>query len=183
MEIPEGKIDRTQGDIHPLGNPHVWLDPRRVKVIAQIIKEGLVKNDAAGQDVHEKNLASYQQKLDQKINEWQTRAKTLRSVPVVTYHKSFSYLSDWLGFQVVDYLEPKPGIPPSPGHILSLIDMMKSKHVSLILSENYYNPVPAQELGQKTGAKVLILDTEGGDKDYISVMDTIIGKLDGRLVP
>lgn len=167
LDIPTGPIDRSQGDIHPNGNPHYWLNPRNGLLIAGKIAERLSELDSANALVYQKNLQDFQQKLSDKIAGWEKDLAGFRDKEIITHHKSFPYFVDWTGLKVVGLIEPKPGIPPSPSHILSLMDLMTARHVPLIITENYYDSKPARELSGKTGAKVLLLPTSVGGEPSI----------------
>ncbi len=181
LEIPAGPVDRSQGDVHPGGNPHYWLNPKNALAISKNIADRLTRLDASNAAAYETNLKAFQDKLRQKITEWEKAAASLRGQNVVTYHKSFSYFSDWLGLNIVDQIESKPGIPPSPGHILSLIERMKDQKTRLIITENYYESTSSRELSEKTGVTLLLLPTSvGGEpaiRTYFDLFDFLIGKL------
>lgn len=181
LEIPSGGVDRSQGDVHPSGNPHYWLDPRNGLKIAEGIAERLSLLDPSHATLFRQYLQGFETRFKGKIAGWERQLTALKGRPVITYHKSFSYFADWVGLNVVDLIEPKPGIPPSPSHILLLIDRIKSRNISLIITENYYDPKASHELSEKTGAKVLLLPTsvggEAGIKTYEDLFETIVKKL------
>lgn len=183
LEIPSGKIDRSMGDIHPLGNPHYLLDPRNGLIVARQIAEKLSELDPANASGYTANGAAFESRLRQKIALWQRTAGPLRGRQIVSHHKSFSYLVNWLGIKVEGLIEPKPGIPPPPSHIHHLIQTITEKKISLIIAENFYDPKPAHELAKKTGATALILPGmvagEAGIKTYADLFDFLIGKLKG----
>lgn len=181
LEIPTGPIDRSQGDVHPEGNPHYWMRPQNGLVIAKRISERLSELDPPHAQSFQQNFQNFEARLKQKVAQWEKDLALLRGKKIITHHKSFSYFVDWAGLQVVGLIEPKPGIPPSPGHILSLINLISSEKIPLIITENYYDPKPSRELAERTGAKVLILPTSvGGDpsiKSYEDLFDFLIKKL------
>ncbi|MBI2340558.1 MAG: zinc ABC transporter substrate-binding protein [Deltaproteobacteria bacterium] len=185
IEIPAGKVDRSMGDIHPLGNPHYWLDPRNGLIIAREVADKLSVLDPANQPAYRDNLATFESRLKSRIAAWQSLAASLRGKDIVTHHKVFSYFANWLGITIADVIEPKPGIPAPPSHITSLIDLIKSRQIHLIVSENYYDPKPSWELGKKTGAVVRDLATsvggETGVTTYEGLFDYLIGELKGAL--
>ena len=185
IEIPTGKVDRSMGDVHPLGNPHYWLDPRNGLIIAREIADKLSSIDPANQSAYRSNLAAFESRLKSRIAGWQSEAASLRGREIITHHKSFSYFVNWMGIKVVNVIEPKPGIPPPPSHITALIDLIKSRQIRLIVSENYYDPKPSRELGKKTGAAVLNLATSvSGDplvKTYEDLFDYLVRELKGAL--
>lgn len=181
LEIPSGPVDRSQGDIHPGGNPHYWLNPKNAIAISRTIADRLSLLDPSHTTAYQGALKSFQDRLREKIAEWEKAALPLRGQKVVTYHKSFPYFTDWLGLAVIDQIEPKPGIPPTPAHILSLMERMKSDRVGMIITESYYDDKASKELAEKTGAKLLLLPTSvGGEpsiKTYFDLFDFLIGKL------
>lgn len=181
LEIPSGPIDRSQGDIHPYGNPHYWLDPRNGVIIANHIADRLAQLDPPNAAAYQANATHFKTDLSGKIKGWQAELAGIRGKTAVTYHKSYSYFARWSGLQVADYIEPKPGIPPSPTHVLALIDLIKREKIPLIITENYYDPKPSHELAERTGAKVITLPTsvggEAGIKSYFDLFDTIVRHL------
>ncbi|MDO8461684.1 MAG: metal ABC transporter substrate-binding protein [Deltaproteobacteria bacterium] len=185
LEIPTGKIDRSQGDVHPDGNPHYWLSPRNGLVIARRIAHKLSEIDPSHASEFEQNLKSFENRLMPKIGEWEKTALAFRGKRVVTQHKSFTYFFDWLGLQTAALIEPKPGIPPSPAYILSLIGLISREKIPCLITENYYDPRPSRELSERTGAKVLILPTsvggEVGIDSYEKLFDHLVQKLKGVL--
>src|SRR5439155_12774313 len=109
LDVPTIKVDRSMGDIHPSGNPHYWLVPDNALIVAQEIEKRLAALDPAGREVYEKNLKTFEDQLAAHRVEWEKQAAGLKGLKVVTYHKSWSYLSRWLGLTEIGYLEPKPG--------------------------------------------------------------------------
>lgn len=181
LEIPQGRIDRSLGDVHPNGNPHYWLNPNNGLIIARNVAARLSELDPANASQYEQNFASYSTRLAKKITVWEGELAVLKGKKIITYHKSFSYFVDWSGLEVVGLIEPKPGIPPSPSHILGLIEKIKSEKISLLITENYYNPKPSRELSQKTGAKLLLLPTSVGGETAIKTYDDLFETLVKRM--
>jgi zinc/manganese transport system substrate-binding protein len=181
LEVPTGNVDRSEGDIHPLGNPHYLLDPRNGLKVADRIAVKLKALDPDHAAVYEQNRAAYDQKLSAQIAEWEKAAAPLKGLQVVGYHKMWEYLADWLGLNVVDYIENKPGIPASPQHKMELIKMMQEKKIPLILIATYNPPHDADEVARQTGAKVATIpaavEGEPGTDSYIDLFDHIIKEL------
>jgi len=125
LEVPNTKVDRSMGDIHPGGNPHYWLDPRNGIATANGIAERLMEIDPENSSYYDERLGDFVKRLNAKIQEWDKKLAPYRGTEIVTYHKSWVYFSDWAGFKEVGYIEPKPGIPPSPSHAAELIRKMK----------------------------------------------------------
>lgn len=185
LDIPTGSVNRSMGDVHPDGNPHYWLNPKNGLIIAKKISERLAQLDPANAAKYAGNEKAFEQRLTQKIAQWEKEVAPLKGKNIVTQHKSFTYFVDWTGMTVTGLIEPKPGIPPSPAHLLSLIQLIQSEKIPLIITENYYDPKPSNELAEKTGAKVLFLPTsvggEAGIKTYEDLFDSLIQKLKGAL--
>lgn len=174
--------DRSQGDIHPGGNPHYWLDPENGRLIARGIAARLTDLDAAGKDTYAANLATFEKTLDAKGAEWAKRMEPLKGKPIVTFHKSWSYFTARYGLDVIGYIEPRPGIPPTPSHTLALIKTMKAREAKLILMENFYDARVPELIAGKTGAKVVgVPNSVGGDatvKTWFDLMDRIVSDLE-----
>src|SRR6266403_1039940 len=162
LDVPTTKVDRSMGDIHPQGNPHYWLPPGNARIIAREIALRLAQLDPDGKAEYEKNLSAFEAKVDAKSKDWTALAAKLKGVKVATYHKSWSYVSQWLGLEEIGYVEPKPGIPPDPQHLSRLIAVMKQDGVQMLLVEDFYNKSVASLVAQKAGAKMLVLPTDVG---------------------
>lgn len=178
-------VDRSQGDIHPEGNPHIQLNPHNIALVAKELAARL-------SNVDEKNSAYYQQKHEafaqrwqQSITKWESEAVSLKGVPVVVHHTSFAYLNDWLGLNQVATLEPKPGIPPTTGHLEGLLKTMKNTPAKLIMRSPYDPDDASQWLADKTGiVAVEIPYTVGGNEaaaDLFGLFDSTIASLKGAV--
>ena len=181
LDIPTTKVDRSMGDIHPQGNPHYWLPPTNAKIIAREIAQRLEQLDPDGQAEYEKNLTAFNARVDAKTKEWARLTAKLKGIRIATYHKSWSYVSQWLGMEEVGYVEPKPGIPPDPQHLARLISLMKQKQAKLLLMEDFYNKSVASLVAEKAGAKLLDLPTDVGAtpqiKDWFTLVDAVVKAL------
>ncbi len=181
LEVPTGRVDRSQGDVHSLGNPHYHLDPGNGKAIAQSIAKKLVDLLPNQSETINQNLKEFNRKLDEAIIRWKNRMKPYEGTKVVTYHKSWSYFVKRFGLNVIDYVEDKPGIPPSPAHINQLITEMKQEKPKLIIMEPWFSRSIPDLLSRETGTKVLVLPpTVGGVegvKTYFDLFDYLIGQL------
>ena len=180
LEKPS-KLDRSEGDIHPQGNPHFQMDPNRVLAVAKALAARLAELDP-------KNAATYQQKLADFSARWQTATKAweekaapLKGRKVVVHHMAWIYLTQWLGMEQIGALEPKPGVPPTSAHLASLIDLTKSSNTLAILRAAYQDPKPSDWLSEHTGVPAVTLPfTVGGDaqaKDLFGLFDSTIDKL------
>jgi zinc/manganese transport system substrate-binding protein len=176
-------LDRANGDVHPDGNPHIHLDPRRVLIVAQRLDARLVQIDPANAAVYQQRLADFTTRWTAAMKRWQTRAAPLRGRKVVVHHISWVYLWDWLGIQQIGALEPKPSVPPTSGHLSSLIATTKTANTLAIVNAAYQDAKPSEWLSQRTGVPAVTLPyTVGGDaqsKDLFGLFDSTIDKLLG----
>jgi zinc/manganese transport system substrate-binding protein len=183
LDVPTTKIDRSMGDIHPEGNPHYWLPPGNAKILAKEIAQRLEQIDSAGKAEYEKNLAAFDAKVDAKEKEWAPLVAKMKGAKVATYHKSWSYVSQWLGMTEIGYVEPKPGIQPDPQHLAQLVRTMQREHVGLLLMEDFYNRSIATRVAQLAGAKLLDLPTdicaEPQIRNWFTLVDVLLHKLNG----
>lgn len=148
LDVPSGKISRAEGDVHPDGNPHVTLDPIRAGEIAIVIATRLGELDSSNKSSFMENAKTFQQNLKNKSLEWQKRIDKTGIKKVITYHKTLTYFLDRFHLENPAILEPKPGIPPTSAHILSVIKMMKEQNINLILVENYFDPTVTGKIKQ-----------------------------------
>lgn len=155
LDAPTEKLDRAMGDIHPGGNPHYLYDPRNASRVALGLAGRFGILDPANAAVYVANAQDFQRRLDAARLGWEQQAAGLRGLKVVTYHKSFVYLADWLGLSIVSTIEPKPGIPPSPSSLAQLLGLMQSNGVKLILQEAFYPHTTAELVQSKSGARLV----------------------------
>jgi len=175
LEIPTGQITRAMGDVHPLGNPHYWLDPRNGRLIAKAIQNKLSALQPADAPTFAANYAAFDQKLAAAEKRWDATLGPYKGTKIVTYHRSWPNFCDRFGLDVMGYVEPRPGIPPSPSHTLDLIRDMKAQGVKLILVEPYFDAKTPNSIARETGGQVLVMTPSvGGVKeatDYIALFD------------
>jgi zinc/manganese transport system substrate-binding protein len=175
LDIPTGQITRAMGDVHPLGNPHYWLDPENGRRIAQSIQAKLSELDAADSAVFAANAAAFDKKLTEAEKRWDAMIAPYKGLKVVTYHNSWPNFAERFGLVIDGFVEPKPGIPPSPSHTIELIKEMKDKNVKIILVEPYFDMKTPNSIARETGARVLeMTPSVGGEKgvdDYIALFD------------
>lgn len=175
LEVPTGAVNRAMGDVHPMGNPHYWLDPQNGLRVATGLAQKLSQMDPGGAAYYQQRLADFQRRLGDASKRWDERMKPYRGRKVVTYHRSWPNFVKRFGLQVVDYVEPRPGIPPSPAHVVELITEMKREHVKLILVEPYFDLKTPQSVAREVGGEVVVLmPSVGGDAnvpDYIKLFD------------
>jgi len=175
LEIPTGQVTRAMGDVHPQGNPHYWLDPENARVIATSIAGKLSAARPADRAYFEQRLAAFGARLTDAVKKWTAQMAPYKGTKVVTYHRSFPNFADRFGLDIIGYVEPKPGIPPSPGHTLELIQEMKRQNVKLILVEPYFDTSTPQSVARAVGGQVLVVPPSvGGVKeatDFLSLFD------------
>ena len=175
LDIPQGQITRAMGDVHPLGNPHYWLDPENGKVIARAIAAKLSEFHPSERTYFEQRLADFTNRLTEAGKRWMSMMAPYRGVKVVTYHRSFSNFADRFGLNVIGYVEPRPGIPPGPQHTLDLVNEMKRQNVKIVLVEPYFDLKTPNAIGRQADAQVLVLPPSvGGTKevpDYFKLFD------------
>jgi zinc/manganese transport system substrate-binding protein len=175
LEIPTGQITRAMGDVHPLGNPHYWLDPGNGRRIAKAIVDKLAAMAPADAAYFQARYADFDKRLAEAEKRWDAQMAPYKGLKIVTYHRSWPNFADRFGLDVVGYVEPRPGIPPSPSHTIELIAEMKRQNVKLLLVEPYFDLKTPQSIGRETGAKVLVMSPSvGGEKeitDYIALFD------------
>src|SRR4051812_45182987 len=181
LDIPQGQITRAMGDVHPLGNPHFWLDPENGKIVARDLAAKLTELRPADKAYFEQRLGEFATKLDAAEQRWLSAMAPYKGVKVVTYHRSYPNFADRFGLEVVGYVEPRPGIPPTPQHTLDLINEMKRQNVKLVLVEPYFDLKTPNAIGRQTGAQVLVMPPSvGGVKeatDYFKLFDYDINLL------
>jgi zinc/manganese transport system substrate-binding protein len=167
LEIPTGQITRAMGDVHPLGNPHYWLDPDNGRRIAQSIQKKLTELRPQDAGYFAGRYADFERRLAEAQTRWRAMVEPYRGLKIVTYHRSWPNFAAEFGLDVVGYVEPRPGIPPSPSHTIALIQEMKRQNIRLILVEPYFDLKTPQRVGQQAGARVVVLYPSVGGTDAI----------------
>ncbi|MEA2707355.1 MAG: zinc/manganese transport system substrate-binding protein [Gemmatimonadaceae bacterium] len=184
LEIPTS-FDRSKGDVHSLGNPHFMIDPVTVRIIARNIATHFAQVDPKNAATYNGNLARFNTRLDAKYAAWQKELAPYRGARIVTYHKDFVYLADRFGLTVVDELEPKPGIAPSPAHLAQVIGKMRATNAKVILVQPFQNRKTAETVARQTGATVLDVPQQPGaapnSTSYFDMMDNLVHTLAGGL--
>jgi len=181
LEIPTTQITRAMGDVHPQGNPHYWLDPANGRRIAQAIQQKLSEIDPANAGYFAARYADFDKRLAEGEQRWTAAMAPYKGLKIVTYHRSWPNFCERFGLDVIGYVEPRPGIPPSPSHTLDLIQEMKRLGVKILLVEPYFDTKTPNSIGRETGAEVLMMPPSvGGEKtitDYIKLFDYDIALL------
>lgn len=183
-QVPSS-VNRAEGDIHIYGNPHYWLDPINGKVIARNIANGLERVDPANKATYEANLQAFNSRIETKMKEWQTKMAPFKGSKIIAYHNEWVYFETRFGLQIVDFMEPKPGIPPSPSQLVKVIKEVKANNIKVIISSPYFTTSSSDVVAKQTGAKTLTLATSVGAfdsvKDYFGLFDYNIYQLTAAL--
>lgn len=174
LEVPSN-VSRSGGDVHPGGNPHYLLDPVNGIAVAKGLAIKFTELDPTGASFYAQKAEAFTQRLSAKIGQWEKQMSPVRGIPYVSYHKNLVYFANRYGLVSVGEIEPKPGIPPSPGHTAELIAMMKERHVPLILTMPHFESRTPESLAKATGAHVITMasvpDAVPEATDYITAMD------------
>lgn len=184
LDIPTGNVDRSQGDIHPGGNPHYLYDPRAAAAVARGIAGRLAELDPAHAADFTRNRDALVGRLDAARARWEKRLASQKGAPIVTYHKTFTYLADWLGLVQVGFLEPKPGIPPNPRHIASLLSTAKARKVRVVLQEQHYPDATARLVAERIPAALVRIPAATNlpaGQTYVAHLDEILTPLAAAL--
>lgn len=180
LEIPK-VLDRSMGDIHPAGNPHVHLDPHNIAKIAQVLGDRLAQLDPANAGAYRERTAAFLARWGAAIRRWESEAAPLKGLTMVVYHRNMSYLNAWLGLREVGSLEPKPGIPPTTAHLADLVARMQAAPAKAIVYVAYNNPQAAEFLSARSKIPAVMLPyTVGGSegaKDLFGLFDDTLARL------
>jgi ABC-type Zn uptake system ZnuABC Zn-binding protein ZnuA len=174
-------VDRSQGDVHPAGNPHYWLDPENGRRIARLFRDRFSQLSPGDAATFARNYTAWEARLNTAERAWQPQIAQIRGKPVVAWHTSWRYFAEYNGMNIVGFMEPKPGVPPSPSHLAGLIATMRRTGAKVIVMEPYYDKRTADFVAQRTGATVLVLPPSvGGTRtitDYIQLMQNDVAQL------
>jgi zinc/manganese transport system substrate-binding protein len=180
LEKPTGKVDASQGDVHPQGNPHYWLDPANGIRIAETIRDALKKADPAHAALYDANAARFKAEAAKRIEGWKERMAPFRGAPVITYHSSWAYFARAFNLRIVDHVEPYPGIPPTARHLRELVTAIKQNKIRILLQEPYFPGKDPEFLARETGIKVYRFTPScdgaaGGD--YLKHFDVMVSAI------
>ena len=178
LEVPE-KLDRSKGDLHAMGNPHYLIDPANAKIVAQRLAEKFCEMDRANCEKYRGNYGQFAARLDAKLAEWEKALAPFKGQHVTAYHNSWPYFGHRFGLKVDLFLEPKPGIPPTPAHLADVIEVMKKDNVKVIFMEPFLNRRTAEKVAEDTGATIVDVShfpggLKGTQDDYIGLLDRIV---------
>ena len=180
-----GSVDRSKGDIHPAGNPHIQTDPHNIATVARALAARLSSIDPDNSDSYESNLKSFQEKWAAALERWEARAAPLRGKRVITHHKSWAYLERWLGLEEVANLEAVPGLPPTAAHLSRLTHQFADGGADVIIRSPYQDERPAEWLAERIGVEAVVLPlTVGGTAgatDLFALFDDILDRLLGAM--
>jgi zinc/manganese transport system substrate-binding protein len=175
LEIPQGAVSRAEGDVHPLGNPHYWLDPDNGRRIAKGIAAKLAEMDPADRAYFQQREQDFEKRLAEAEKKWQTQMAPYRGRKIVTYHRSWPNFAKHFGLDVIGYIEPRPGIPPTPSHTIDLVNLMKRENTKIELIEPYFDTKTPNSIASMSGGKVVIMMPSVGGKpeitDYFKLFD------------
>jgi ABC-type Zn uptake system ZnuABC Zn-binding protein ZnuA len=181
LDTPQGNVDRSMGDVHPLGNPHYWLDPENGRRIARLFQAKFTQLDPANAAAYATNEKAFETRLNGAERQWQSDLQTIKGKPVVAWHTSWRYFAEYNGMNIVAFMEPKPGVPPSPSHLYTVIQAVKRTGAKAIVMEPFYDRKVADLVSKQTGIQVLVLPPSvGGVKgidDYIQLMQYDMSQL------
>jgi ABC-type Zn uptake system ZnuABC Zn-binding protein ZnuA len=182
LDRPTGAVTRAMGDVHPLGNPHYWLDPANAVRMAIQIENRLAELRPADSQYFAQRLNAFKIKINDANKRWTAALAPYRNAKIITYHNSWPNFVRHFGLDVVGYIEPKPGVPPSPSHTFELINLMKAQHIKVIAMEPYFDLKTPQSIATQTGAQVVVLypsvgGAKSGTEDYFKVFDTNVANL------
>ena len=179
LEAPEeGKqLSRSDGDVHPEGNPHYMLDPRSGLAVAEYLAERLSEIDPERSETYRANLKAFQETLQKRIEDWEARLESWRGKKVVAYHATWSYTAEWLGIDVIAHVEEKPGIPPGPRHLATLDARLKNEKIAAVIAASHLSPKLAQAVAKRAGVRFarlpMMVGAEKEVKSYIDLIEAI----------
>ena len=175
------RFDRSLGDVHPAGNPHIHLDPRNIERVASALSERMAMLDHAEEASYRERTKAFLQRWREATGRWEKQAASLKGTPIVVYHKNLTYFVNWIGMREVGALEPKPGLPPSTAHLSELLDQLKREPAKAVVRAAYNEPRAAEWLAERAKVPAVMLPfTVGGTdraKDLFGLYDDTIERL------
>ncbi len=157
LEVPTTKIDASMGDIHQMGNPHYWLDPENGKIIAENILKTFISIDSEGIELYQSNYDKFANAIDDSLKNWKNNFRHLNGKRMIFYHNSWPYFNNRFGLEAVQFIEPKPGIMPSPTHLEKLLKIINSNNIKIIGMETYFSDKAPKFLSDKTDIMIIRL--------------------------
>jgi zinc/manganese transport system substrate-binding protein len=181
LEVPTGTVDRSQGDIHPGGNPHFMADPRRAVQVAKALAERLAAIDAAGAAIYRQRAAAFATRIDAALVRWQAQLAPVKGRAVFTHHRTLIYFLEWTGIRSAGEMEPRPGVPPPPAHLADLVQVAKRDGVKATVVEGYYDRRSDELVARLSGARLVVIPGDvGGDpaaRGYEPWIDLLVARV------
>jgi zinc/manganese transport system substrate-binding protein len=181
LDRARGSVDRSGGDVHPAGNPHYWLDPENGRRIGRLFRDRFAALDPAGAGAYQAAEQAWEGRLNAAERGWAAQIAQIRGKPVVAWHTSWRYFAEYNGMNIVAFMEPKPGVPPSPSHLAGVIATVRRTGAKVIVMEPFYDRRTADFVAQRTGATVLVLPPSVGGirsiTDYIQLLQHDVAQL------
>ena len=185
LEKPSGTVSRAEGDVHPLGNPHYYADPKALEVVADHLAQVFSNLDPANAADYSANAKAFNEKMEASLAKWEKQMEPYQGASIVTYHKNFVYFADRFGLKLFGTVEPKPGIPPSPHYVSELAESMKKAGVKVVLYQPYYNADASQQVAKRAGGVAVEVALEAGGlpgtDDVFSKFDVMVSSIAGTL--
>ena len=185
LEKPNGTVSRAAGDVHPLGNPHYYLDPKALVVVADHLTRVFSQLDPPNAADYAANAKQFDARMETSLEKWEKQMDPYKGTPIVTYHKNFIYFIDRFDLKEFGNVEPKPGIPPTPRHIAEEADAMKASNVKVVVYGPYYKADASQELAKRAGGVAVEVATEAGGlpgtDDVFSKFDVLVNSMAAAL--
>jgi zinc/manganese transport system substrate-binding protein len=181
LDKPVGTVSRAEGDIHPLGNPHYYTDPKNLEIVADHLAASFSELDPDNAADYQANAKAFDERMNKSIKEWEAQLKPYKGFSIVTYHENFKYFTERFELKVFGTVEPKPGIPPSPRYLEETSTAMKKAGVTVVLYQPYYDADAALQLAKKADGAAYEMPNEVGGvpeaKDVFSKFDVIVSTL------
>jgi zinc/manganese transport system substrate-binding protein len=181
LDRAQGNVDRSQGDVHPGGNPHYWLDPENGRRIARMFRDRFSQLSPSDAQTFARNYTAWETRLNAAERAWAGQLAQIRGKPVVAWHTSWRYLAQYTGMNIVGFMEPRPGVPPSPSHLAGLIATIRRTGAKIIIMEPFYDRRTADLVASRSGARVVVLPPSVGGvrtiTDYIQLMQYDVGQI------
>lgn len=185
LEVPTGKVDASMGDIHKFGNPHYWLDPLNGIVIAETIMDALIGIDPENAESYRKNLDDFKVRVNQKTDTWSIGYGDLNGLGLLYYHNTWPYFNSRFGTRALGFVEPKPGIMPTPNHVEYLVDLIKAEEIKVLAMEPYFSDTAPKYLLQRTGIEIVIMapstGSHPGTNSYLDMIEYNLNALNMAL--
>jgi len=182
LEVPTFKADARHGDIHPEGNPHYWIGPQNTESILKAVTEGLASVDPANDSVYRSNMAILLDGITASVSGMQSRTDRLKGIEIIYYHNSWPYFNEFTGLHAAGFIEPYPGVPPSPSHVKKMIELVGNRKIKIIAMEPYFDRRVPDKIANETGAEIVVLyPSIGGRQKGETYQDWLEGNIDALL--